>query len=680
MKFLYDDAIDVIVIGTLTLSCVNIVRSTRNRILAFPPSTYISTFPLLVLLTLSASAHFKFSLLTNNCIIKSPSRLIRYVGFAAFFLAILWILSQSSHMAELPGSHPIDSLMEIAEQHYSVWTQQAVASGNIQSATEEYHRRYDRSPPPRFDTWYDYAVNRHSAVIDDFDTVNEDLAPFWALKPSELRMLTAQAVSDPSNEVVLVRVRGGTTSFGKVIPTHKWMFEGLVKMMRGFEAYLPDMDLALNINDEPRVAVPYNKFQRLTSKIKDGSGTANTQEKVSSNRERINWSSNRAIALDALSMPNGTAKQSPPQGLFDNWSFQKNFRRFGSVGCPPSSYVHQLRTWDPTILCTSCAAPHSEGIFLGNWTLASSPCHQPDLSDLHGFYLSPSAYKPTRELLPIFSQSKAAGYMDILYPSPWNYIGKVTYNPSVNHTDPPFSEKQNILFWRGGTTEGFSDMGTWMGMARQRFVHMISNSAMSMPILLPTSKGESTYVYGHLPSNQVHQHPLLQSSAFTASVGFASNITRCYGRDCDLQAVGFGFHNQSDFQDHWQYKYLMDLDGAGFSGRFLPFLQSHSMPFKAALFREWYDSRLKAWKHFVPIDLRLHGLWSTVAYFAGNMGKPREPLAVGPKDRGEYIAESGREWAAKALRKEDMEIYLFRLLLEWGRLTDDRRDELGFQL
>lgn len=25
-----------------------------------------------------------------------------------------------------------------------------------------------------------------------------------------------------------------------------------------------------------------------------------------------------------------------------------------------------------------------------------------------------------------------------------------------------------------------------------------------------------------------------------------------------------------------------------------------------------------------------------------------------------------------------MEIYLFRLLLEWGRLTDDQRDELGF--
>ena len=48
--------------------------------------------------------------------------------------------------------------------------------------------------------------------------------------------------------------------------------------------------------------------------------------------------------------------------------------------------------------------------------------------------------------------------------------------------------------------------------------------------------------------------------------------------------------------------------------------------------------------------------------------------------RGEEIAERGRVWAGKVLRKEDMEVYLFRLLLEWGRLTDDGREGLGFEL
>ncbi len=124
------------------------------------------------------------------------------------------------------------------------------------------------------------------------------------------------------------------------------------------------------------------------------------------------------------------------------------------------------------------------------------------------------------------------------------------------------------------------------------------------------------------------------------------------------------------------------MDGAGFSGRFLPFLESHSLPFKAGLFREWWDDRLTAWHHFVPIDIRGNGFWATLAYFAGFDGilNGRSVRLEAHDDHGERIAENGREWAHKALRKEDMEIYLFRLLLEWGRLTDDRRDEIGFDI
>ncbi len=135
----------------------------------------------------------------------------------------------------------------------------------------------------------------------------------------------------------------------------------------------------------------------------------------------------------------------------------------------------------------------------------------------------------------------------------------------------------------------------------------------------------------------------------------------------------------------------MDMDGAGFSGRFLPFLQSKSLPFRAGIFRSWWDGRLTAWKHFVPVDVRLHGLLSTLAYFTGTAdpsggGEEGDASAAGNGagsmqgnvKAGEMIAEAGREWAGKVLRKEDMEIYMFRLLLEWGRLTDDRRDEIGF--
>jgi hypothetical protein len=53
--------------------------------------------------------------------------------------------------------------------------------------------------------------------------------------------------------------------------------------------------------------------------------------------------------------------------------------------------------------------------------------------------------------------------------------------------------------------------------------------------------------------------------------------------------------------------------------------------------------------------------------------EPREKEA-------EAIAREGRVWTEKVLRKEDMEIYMFRLLLEWGRLTDERRKDVGFRM
>ena len=44
-----------------------------------------------------------------------------------------------------------------------------------------------------------------------------------------------------------------------------------------------------------------------------------------------------------------------------------------------------------------------------------------------------------------------------------------------------------------------------------------------------------------------------------------------------------------------------------------------------------------------------------VRYFSGEPDGKRDAIR---------LAEQGREWAAKALRNEDFEIWLFRLLLE----------------
>lgn len=45
---------------------------------------------------------------------------------------------------------------------------------------------------------------------------------------------------------------------------------------------------------------------------------------------------------------------------------------------------------------------------------------------------------------------------------------------------------------------------------------------------------------------------------------------------------------------------------------------------------------------------------------------------------GKKLANQARDWAATVLRKQDIEIYMYRLMLEYGRLLDDDRDVIGY--
>lgn len=568
-----------------------------------------------------------------------------------------------------------------AKIHHDNYLQSVGSTSSLADTVARYKEKYNRNPPPGFDVWFEYAKNKSVLIVDEFDQIYEDLLPFRTIPPASLRKQTWEMVSNPWNEISGITIRNGNAAVQEnVIPTHRWMLEGVAALINSFARHLPDMDLAFNINDESRVAVPYKDINHLRdqARAEDKSGDAG-------------FSLNRASGWSPI--PENVLTET----IFREMSFRNTFRAFGSVGCPPSSFArnHQ-HIYSQAHVCGPCVAKHSLGQFVSNWSDAADICHQPDMAYLHGFYLSPAAFKASYQLMPVFSQSKPHGYNDILYPSAWNYMDKVRYEPSdpkgvpgeedytPGNPDPPFDQKENVLFWRGATSEGVSSGDhTWRGMTRQRLVHMANNLTTSLhdrfSVLLPNPANYEKYKY------QILDGPAAKELGLKTDIAVVDRIARCGGvglHDCTDQEAEFGLVGPSDFQAHWRYKFLFDLDGAGFSGRFLPFLQSRSLPFKTALFREWYDSRLTAWLHFVPQDIRLHGVWSTLAYFAGVNGTMfgQRISWKGHDKEAELIAEGGRKWASEVLRKEDMEVYFFRLLLEWGRLTDDNRDELGFVL
>ena len=119
-------------------------------------------------------------------------------------------------------------------------------------------------------------------------------------------------------------------------------------------------------------------------------------------------------------------------------------------------------------------------------------------------------------------------------------------------------------------------------------------------------------------------------------------------------------------QRQFQHKYLPDIDGNGVSPRFRQFLKSNSLPIKATIWKEWHDDRLIAWKHFVPMDNTYMDFYGIMEYLLGHDKEARQ------------IAEEGARWADRVMRKEDMLVYVYRLVLEYARVMDPQRNNMGF--
>ena len=136
--------------------------------------------------------------------------------------------------------------------------------------------------------------------------------------------------------------------------------------------------------------------------------------------------------------------------------------------------------------------------------------------------------------------------------------------------------------------------------------------------------------------------------------------------------------------DQFKYKYLPDVDGNSYSGRFRAFLQSASLPIKATLWTEWHDARLVPWQHFVPMDNTFIDWWGIMDYFLGYRPPSSAAKAQdhgkrpGRDDGARVIATQGKAWAARVLRDEDMLIYVYRLLLEYARVCSPQREEMAF--
>jgi len=548
--------------------------------------------------------------------------------------------------AELPplspvtlDSHPIRKLIdqETARFEHAIKKQ----SSTLVEAAEEYKRRYQIPPPPNFDKWYSFAKARKVELTDEYDTIYHALLPFWGVSPGVLRARAREALGfaiGEDNFLLPILVRDGKIA-SKV---NGWQHESTAGMMKGFVQYLPDMDLAFNTHDEPRVVVPNDDLSRIVNTaIKKIRAISSSSQKSAFSARPKDLSYNDRVPEIRTTRFNRFAHQA-------TWTHSR-------LSCPADSPARSL---DETALDDTTAYTFSDLSLIGNKTAFTDICNSPSLRQTYGFFDRPNSFDIVHDLFPIFSQSKISSFQDILYPSPWYWANKVPYSELK---DMPWPDKISKLYWRGSTTGGFSREGGWRRQHRQQVVRNV-NGKDKTRILKRTGGSESSS-----PKWDLQQAPKPEFAALI-DVRF-SHVGQCDPGDCAAQEEFFGLAPPAKQEDAFQYKYLLDIDGNAFSGRFYAFLKSWSMPFKMAVFREWHDEWIRPWVHYVPLSLSGHEYVESIRYFE------RE-------DEGRVLAREmakrGREWAGKMLRNEDLEVWFFRLLLEYGRVVDDNRDNIGF--
>lgn len=226
-------------------------------------------------------------------------------------------------------------------------------------------------------------------------------------------------------------------------------------------------------------------------------------------------------------------------------------------------------------------------------------CSIPHAHNQQGHFFSD--WRTIGALYPVFSPAKANGFLDIRIPSHYYYGSTPQYtygwdpvNLELKDVDPmeiPWDDKVDKVFWRGATTGGGNHPpGFSPQYHRHRFVRMASDTSDTQKVVTFAYPPSSTtnWVSVGVPVGDLNEDVL--DAAFvklTAVESYPGGLTALKKDHKFSDSVPLGAH--------WGYKYLVDLDGMSYSGRFLAFLASDSVPIKATVYKEFFSDWIQPW-------------------------------------------------------------------------------------
>lgn len=542
-------------------------------------------------------------------------------------------------LPEPSDNHPISQLMRKADETWRAYEEGR--STTFRETVSKYRNKHGRHPPPGFKDWYQFARKRNVHNIDDFEQIMDDLRPFWAIEPRIIRDLAANMWKDEPQGIIGIHIRNH-----KIVKVNcgSWRSDLMVNLIKQFIKYLPDMDISANRLDQPRVVVPWDDMQSLLDKE---AGSRRMPPEATDG-----FTPNMQDLLDLTTDDDGKSHQNP------EWypAHGKQYMDIASLACPPDSPARNNQS----------TARDAESIYkdtlsgvITNFNRSSDLCTVgPGVKDQHGFLFSSSSVIATNRLVPVFGECKVNVNSDILAPANMYWDHDIRYDYDGKH-DESWEDKKEAMIWRGVTSGGTQTESNWRHLHRQRFVMLMNATEM---------RGKTVNILTEQPENTKYE----RFGQFDPS-GFADNhtdvgFTEAWGciPDCGFYDNIWTIKEQVPLPEQFRYKFLADVDGHSFSGRWRAFLESRSLGIKATIFREWHDSRLFAWRHFAPLDNRFDDIYTMLTYFIGlsnsssiNSGNKHQDATkyVSRHDaEAKRIASQGREWAKKVLRRDDIEV------------------------
>ncbi|KAL8287274.1 hypothetical protein RQP46_003726 [Phenoliferia psychrophenolica] len=529
--------------------------------------------------------------------------------------------------SDLNEPHPIHRLIREAQEKWQKKLDRQ--SSSLEEAVLEYRRRYSRPPPKGFDLWYNFARRNKVQLLDDYDTIHRQILPFASLPSAVLRQRLALLREFPGDwvggPVGTITVKDGKVDFSEEV----WNLDYQSDLIEAFAEHLPDMEIvssSIKAHDEPNVLVSGTAMQRHLDAARAG-----------------------RYVDEAHTMDLGDELSA--DGLL--------------VACLPTSAIRNTSSISPLVIPTHLTLPTPQ--FVESPRIAGDVCAHPTQRHLHGT-TSAASLQPN-VLFPHFSMSSASPWADLLFPPMYLYD-----DDGEEGDDSPWEEKPySKLVWRGRGT-GASYTHNPLAVKYSQRIRLAKVPTQTGTIDLHLALSDSASAPGPLTLVSVNASTLAHE---IFDIRLTGPPYSC-GYSCHKLKDGIEWDGPVlSFEEQNRFKFIMDVDGNGWSARFHRLMGTNAAVLKSTIYNEWYEERIQPWLHFVPIALDYSDLWEVLAFFRGDVsGKslhtsPTPIVCRGAHDAlAEQIGRQGKEWRDEFWRYEDMQAYLFRLLLEYARVMN----------